>query len=154
MNKIDAVNDLFTLITLIKQQPLFSQLTDQEVDELALLFIEKKISPDDVIVKQGDEVDSFYLIVQGEADVRVGTVKEGKVEYSSVATLHDGDAIGLNETGFYSLSGKRTATVVAITNMVLYQMSVAAFHGFALSHTHVSEIMHKQTEKLMNSESS
>jgi hypothetical protein len=64
---------------------------------------------------------------------------------SSVAILSAGDAIGLNETGFYSISGKRTATVIALTEMNLYRLSVAAFHGFSLSHTHVSEVMRKNS---------
>jgi len=55
----------------------------------------------------------------------------------------------LNETGFYSLTGKRTATVVALTDLETLYLSVAAFHGFALAHSHVNEIMHEQAEEFL-----
>jgi CRP-like cAMP-binding protein len=130
---------------LIKKQPIFSQLTDEETAELATLLVEVKTPPGEVIVKEGDAVDSIYLIANGTVDVRHVTFVNGAPVTSSVAILSFGDAIGLSETGFYSLSGKRTATVVALTDMVLYRLSVAAFHGFSLSHTHVSDVMRKNS---------
>jgi CRP-like cAMP-binding protein len=129
-------------IQLIKKQPVFSQLTEDEIKELAGLFTEEKAKPGDVVVKEGDHVDSIYLIASGTVDVRHITIENDKQVITSVAILSFGDSIGLNETGFYSLSGLRTATVVALTDMLMYRLSVASFNGFALSHTHVSDIMH------------
>jgi len=142
---MDEISDISLRIMLVKKQPLFSQLTDVEAEELATLFTEVKVSIGEKIVKEGDSVDSFYLIADGKADVRVNLVDNHR-ETKSVATLNAGEAIGLNETGFYSISGKRTATVIALTEMKLYRLGIAAFHGFALAHTHVSEIMHKHVE--------
>lgn len=147
---MDDTTDFSTIMQLIQKQPVFSQLTEAELLELASLFSERKAVPDEVIVKEGDPVDSVYLISNGTADVRHVSYKDGKPEVSSVAILSSGDAIGLNETGFYSISGRRTASVVAMTDMHLYRLSVAAFHGFALSHTHVSDVMHKNAEKILN----
>lgn len=149
-HSMDESIDLSVQVKLVKKQPLFSQLTDAEVEELASLFAEKKVAIGEKVVKEGDPVDSFYLIASGTAEVRVNIIADNKHETKSVVTLNPGDAVGLNETGFYSLSGKRTATVVALTDMVVYRMGMAAFHGFALAHSHVSEIMHKHTESVMN----
>ena len=136
--------DLQTKIALIKKQNCFSSLSDIEMTELSELFIEKHFKPGGIIVTQGDSVDSVYLIVSGTAEVRYVTVKpNGELEEKSVAKLGPEHAIGLNETGFYSLSGMRTATVIALTDMVLLRLSVPAFHGFALSHARVSAIMRK-----------
>ncbi|VVC75695.1 putative NTE family protein [Aquicella siphonis] len=147
---MDESADLTLRIQLVKKQPVFSQLTDKETEELASLFSEKKVASEQTIVKEGDPVDSIYLIASGTADVRHVTIKDNAPVVNSVAILSSGDAIGLNETGFYSISGKRTATVVAMTDMVLYRLSVAAFHGFALAHSHVSDIMHKHAENILN----
>ncbi|HLB43522.1 MAG TPA: cyclic nucleotide-binding domain-containing protein [Gammaproteobacteria bacterium] len=127
----------------IKKQACFSQLTDQEISELATLFVEKSIQPGETIVTQGDLVDSVFLIVDGTADVRYVSIKDNTIHTESVAQLGPEQAIGLSETGFYSLSGLRTATVVALTKMILLRLSVAAFHGFALSHSHVNAVMRK-----------
>ena len=146
---MDGSSDINVQIMLVKKQPLFSQLTDSEAEELASLMSERKVVTGETIVKEGEPVDSFYLIASGTADVKVATYVDNKRETKSVTTMGMGEAIGLNETGFYSLSGKRTATVVALTDMVLYRLNLAAFHGFALAHSHVSEIMHKHVENSM-----
>lgn len=135
--------DLSMQMQLIRKQPVFSQLTDDEVAELASLLVEVNALPGEIIVNEGDPVDSIYLIANGTVDVRVVSLIQGVTQVSSVAILSFGDSIGLNETGFYSLSGKRTATVVALTDMLMYRLGVAAFHGFALAHSHVSDVMRK-----------
>ncbi|OGT38027.1 MAG: hypothetical protein A3F11_03400 [Gammaproteobacteria bacterium RIFCSPHIGHO2_12_FULL_37_14] len=135
--------------SLIKKQACFSQLTDQEIEELASLFIEKHIPTGETIVTQGDSVDSVYLIVSGSADVRLLSIKDNAIHSESVATLGPERAIGLNETGFYSLSGLRTATVIALSDMTLLRLSVAAFHGFALSHSHVNAVMRKISSNML-----
>jgi CRP-like cAMP-binding protein len=132
--------------TLIKNQKIFSQLTDDELDVLMTLFTEVHVKAGNIIVTEGDPVDSVFIIVSGKADVRRSTVENNQIKTTSLAILKRGEAIGLNETGFYSLSGVRTATVAAITDMVLLRLSVASFHGFALSNSHVGSILRKNSE--------
>lgn len=143
----DAIN-LDLKKSFIKKQGCFLQLSDKETDELANLLIEKHFAEGETIVIEGDLVDNVFLIVQGQADVRIATIKDHVQNIKSVAILKAGEAIGLNESGFYSLSGKRTATVVAMTDIVTLKLSVAKFHGFALAYPHVNEIMRKNAEKI------
>lgn len=131
----------------LRNQACFTQLTDNEIEMLANLLVEKEFSKGETIVNEGDLVDSVYLIVSGVADVQHIRVVNNQLESESVTTLKVGDAIGLNETGFYSLSGKRTATVVALTEMTVLYLSVAAFHGFSLANSHVNAMMRKQASK-------
>jgi CRP-like cAMP-binding protein len=139
--------DLSLKQSFIKKQNCFVLLSDQEIEGLARLLMEKRFAAGETIVTEGDLVDNVFLIVSGEADVRVATMKDRIPQIQSVAVLKAGEAIGLNESGFYSLSGKRTATVVAMTDMVVLQLSVAKFHGFALAYPHVNEVMRKSAEK-------
>ena len=131
--------------SLVKKQTCFSQLTEREIEMLSELLIEKRIAEGDTIVTQGEPVDSVYFIICGTADVRRISMENDKQVFQSLAKLSDGQSIGLSETGFYSLSGIRTATVVAETDMMLYRLSVAAFNGFALANPHVNEVMRKNT---------
>lgn len=141
-------------IKFIRNQACFSKLTAQETEILATLLHEKHIPAGTTIVNEGEPVDSVYLIVNGKADVRHVRISEDKTEQiQSLATLGVNEAIGLNDYGFYSLSGVRTATVVAITDMVVLMLSVAAFHGFALAYSHVNEIMRKQADEYLQSSS-
>ncbi len=140
-----------TVKTLIKAQPCFSSFTNKEVEILAGLLIEKHFRAGMTIVTEGDPVDCIYLIVEGKADVVHAFIKDDKIHHKHLATLGENEAIGLNETGFYSISGIRTATVIAKTDMTLLYLSVAAFHGFALTYSHVSEVMRTYAEKILDS---
>ena len=133
----------------IGKQVCFAKLTPSELDELSTLLSLKRFNEGDTIVTEGEPVDSVYLILNGKADVRHIRIKDHAPEITSLATLGEGAAIGLNETGFYSLSGIRTATVVALTTMDTFRLSVAAFHGFALANHHVVEVMRQNAEAFM-----
>ena len=150
VTSMDNAIDFNQKIALLKKQACFSQFSQEETETLANLLVEKYYTPSQTIVTEGDRVDSVYLIVKGTADVRHIFIKDNALHTESVATLSAGNAIGLNDSGFYSLSGLRTATVVAITDMVLLYLSVAVFHGFALAHSHVSEIMRKNASAILN----
>lgn len=140
--------DLDLKKTLIKKQTCFSQFNQNEIDMLAALFKEKQFTPGEIIVIEGDPVDSVYIIIRGLVDVQHITIQDGKSHIESLATLSDGDAIGLNETGFYSLSGMRTATVVARTDVTALRLSVAEFHGFTLANPHINSLMRKQAKEI------
>ncbi|EKD72015.1 MAG: hypothetical protein ACD_46C00031G0002 [uncultured bacterium] len=135
-------------IALIKMQPCFKELNDKETRILAELLEEEHFPAGSTIVTQGDRVDSIYIIVQGEVDVQHISYKDDLIERKSIATLGQNEAIGLSETGFYSISGIRTATVIAITNLVLLRLSVTLFRGFALAHSHASDVMRKFAESM------
>ena len=150
---VENTLDAATKIALIHKQACFKPLNSDEINMLADLFSVKNFPAGSVIVKQGDIVDSIYLIAEGEADVIVSQLVDGKREDKNVATLKETQAIGLSETGFYSLSGLRTATVTAKTDMTLLYLRVAVFHGFALAHAHVAEVMRQFSGSRMQKES-
>lgn len=134
---------------LLKQQTCFAALTNDETDVLAGILSEISFPKDTVIVKEGDPVDSVFIIVSGKAEVLKVTYKDSIPETHSLAMLHDGDAIGLNETGFYSLSGIRTATVISRTDLIALRFNVAEFHGFALAYPHVNQVMRSSATKIL-----
>ncbi|MBV8803164.1 MAG: cyclic nucleotide-binding domain-containing protein [Gammaproteobacteria bacterium] len=149
---MEETTDLATKTAFIRKQACFKPLTDKETMDLAQLLAEKTFKAGETIVTEGDHVDSVYLIVQGSADVRKAAVGKNGLESHSVATLHAGEAIGLNETGFYSLTGLRTATVVALTDMTLLYLNIASFNGFALANSHVHAVMRKNAEETRNND--
>jgi CRP-like cAMP-binding protein len=146
---MEAIINLDQKKAALHKQTCFAQLTPKEMDILATLMIETNIKAGTTIVTEGEYVDSVFLIIKGTADVRHVTVRDGALHVTSIATLHEGDSIGLSDSGFYSLSGVRTATVVANEPMVVLRLSVAAFHGFALAYPHVSEVMRSSSRSFL-----
>jgi CRP-like cAMP-binding protein len=132
----------------LKNQACFAKLTEEETTQLAELLKEVRYKPGETIVTEGDPVDSVFLILSGTADVIVMRIVDHIPHTQSVAKLTTGQSIGLNDTGFYSLSGRRTATVVALTDMNLLKLELASFHGFALAHSHVNEIMRMNAQAM------
>lgn len=131
------MSNLITLearLQLIKAFPCFTQFTPGQYTELASLMQEKTYYPHDVIVTENDLIDSVYLIVQGEAEVTRTEAHQKKTVQIPVAVLHEGEAIGLNDTGFYSTTGKRTATVVALTEMLLLRLDIKDLYTFLKKH--------------------
>jgi CRP-like cAMP-binding protein len=149
---MENVISMTTKMDLLRKQPCFSKLHDEEIEILASLLTEKIIKANETIVTEGEIVDSVYLILKGTAQVS-HLVYEGDKTDKPVtiylATMGPSEAIGLNETGFYSLSGRRSATVTSETEMVLLRLSVAAFHGFALAYSHVSDVMKKGARDIL-----
>ena len=134
---------------IIQAQPCFQALSPEENSQLAELLREVYFSPEEVIVREADPIDCVYFIVSGNADVRHITYKEGVANIQSIATLKPGGTIGLNDAGFYSLTGRRTATVVAQIDMLLLRLSLAVFHGFSLVNRHVSKVMREHAAAML-----
>ncbi|HEX2549151.1 MAG TPA: cyclic nucleotide-binding domain-containing protein [Gammaproteobacteria bacterium] len=141
----DFLDEIQHKKNLIKHQHCFSDLTESETEVLATLLIKKHVPKGATIVTEGDVVDGFYLIAEGNAEV----ISHAKV--IAILKAENYDAIGLNETGFYSLSGLRTATVIATDDMIAYYVALPLFHGFVLNYPHVSQIMREQAEKFLSS---
>lgn len=140
---MDEAITLETKKALVMKQACFKKLYDNEAAELAELFIIQTVAAGETIVNKGDIVESVFLIIDGKADVRDKTFINNEAKWQSIATLGPGESIGLSETGLYSLSGKRTATVVALTDMTLLRLSVALLNGAALANSHIAEVMNR-----------
>ncbi len=81
-------------------------------------FILEWKKKDEIIVKVNEEPDGIYYIDSGEADI---FDEQGCL----LATLAEGDIFG--EMAYFSKTGKRNATVVAKTNMVVRKISSSDF---------------------------
>lgn len=116
--------------SIIAKYPLFYLLNHKDIRELAHVAKEIKVNAGTVITKEGDIVDSVYLIVSGKAKVTREVKLVDKPTTVDIATLKKGDAIGLAGTGYFSRLGIRTADVTAIEPMVLLSFDVRDFQNF------------------------
>lgn len=115
---------------LIKRFPCFAMLTNAQSEELGLLMREIHYAANERIVTENDLVDSVYIILSGEAEVTHEIKKRKNIVQVPVAALRASEGIGLNDTGFYSTTGKRTASVTAVTDMLLLRLDLKDLYGF------------------------
>lgn len=114
----------------ITQYPLFCLLSLDDIHNLALLLKEVFFDVGTLITVEGDIVDNVYIIISGTAKVTRSITTVEKTEIISVAILTNGDAIGLTETGFFSHSGMRTATVTATSPITALALALKDFNKF------------------------
>ena len=90
-------------VSMLQKVRILEALTDRQLQVVARCLVSKKYLEGEVIIKQGDVGDSFYLIADGEVSVQVNHIQ--------VATLEGGSFFG--EMSLLS-NEKRSATVSAI----------------------------------------
>ncbi len=106
---------------LLSTIPIFSFLGPAELAALHELFVECTFQKSDAICRQGEEGDTFYVVLEGELDVLVGS----EASPNRIAVLKHGDYFG--EMALLQ-GGKRTATVMASRRARLISLDRAAFN--------------------------
>jgi CRP-like cAMP-binding protein len=104
----------------LRRIKIFSQMDDKTLESV-LRYLEKiEVPPFRVVVKQGEEADSMYFVIQGE--LRAYVMLDGRE--STLAILQAGDMFG--EIALLE-SSPRTAYVAANTESVLLLLSDSSF---------------------------
>jgi putative peptide zinc metalloprotease protein len=124
------------------EMTFFSNFTELERQKLANLLEEVEYAPGDIIVQEGEVVEDVFLIVDGQAEVLTYRGEKTKPKRMRkaipIATLGKYESIGLSETGIYSKSGLRTATVRALTSLFVFKLKIEQFIAFIKKHPHVN----------------
>jgi small-conductance mechanosensitive channel/CRP-like cAMP-binding protein len=99
----ESVNEIFERLSDV---PLFAPLTDEETQKIAESVEAKIFSPDEKIVRRGQDGNSMFVIHRGAVKVQIN--ENGKIKV--LRNLSEGDFFG--EMGLFT-GEPRTATVVA-----------------------------------------
>jgi CRP/FNR family transcriptional regulator, cyclic AMP receptor protein len=97
---------------LLKRVPLFSDLDDRELQQIANSMKQRRFSAGQQIAVEGESGVGFFVIEDGQAKVTVGG--------DEVRTLGPGDYFG--EVALIT-QGARTATVTADTDLTTWGMT-------------------------------
>lgn len=120
-----AEEDRQMLIGKIRQSDLFKDLPQENLEQMLSSMETVQVHKDDVIIKQGDEGDYYYLLVEGLASViRKG---DGDEEPKVVAELNEPKGFG--EEALIS-NAKRNATICMKTDGVVMRFSKDSFNDY------------------------
>jgi len=117
-------------IKIIKEVPFFSSFSSEALYELAELMEDRVYYPNEVVVSQGEVVNSIYIVFQGRAEVIVEMIIDKQKFLCPVCTLDKNDSIGLSKEGFFSTTGIRAATVTALTELHTLYIELVPFYEF------------------------
>ena len=99
-------------IATLKRVPLFADLSQRELREVARLFKPRRFPAGATVVQEGSGGAAFFIIESGEADVLIGGRKKSTLpadDYCGEIALID--------------HGPRMATVVATTDLACYGLT-------------------------------
>jgi CRP-like cAMP-binding protein len=96
-------------VAALKRVPLFADLGDHELAEIARLFKERRFAAGDTVVQEGSGGAAFFVIDSGEAVVIVN----GEERSTLAAGDHFGEIALIDE-------GPRMATITASSDLVCY----------------------------------
>ena len=99
-------------VEVLRRVPLFADLTQREVQQIARLFKPRRFSEGQTVVQEGSGGAAFFVIESGEATVAIGGKKR--------STLKPGDYFG--EIALID-EGTRMATITAASELVCYGLT-------------------------------
>jgi CRP-like cAMP-binding protein len=126
----------------LRRVPLFADLSDGELQQIALLFKERRFSTGETVVKEGADGAAFFLIDSGEATVSVAG--------SQRPTLGEGDFFG--EIALID-EGARSATITASTDLVCYGLTFWEFQPLVVENGAIGwKLLQSLAKKLRSAE--
>jgi CRP-like cAMP-binding protein len=129
-------------VELIKKVPLFSDLDNRELKEIADSMKERTFDAGDTVTEEGKGGAGFFVIDDGSAKVSVG----GK----EVRTLGAGDYFG--EIGLIA-DIDRTATITADTELRCYGMTFWDFRPLVESNASIAwKLLQSMAQRLKEAE--
>ena len=102
--------------------PIFADLDEAVLADLAATFVSQHVTPGDVVFREGERGDAFFVIARGVVEVVRGLGTDGE---AVVAYLEDGDFFG--EMALLS-NQRRNAGVRARTPTTLLRLDRHAFN--------------------------
>jgi CRP-like cAMP-binding protein len=122
VDEVDGVDDDTDWMTQMLQSELFSKIPMANIHQLFALLEEIEFSAGDVVIKQGDPGEHYYIVSEGRCAVsRKPTPKSNDIK---LAELKTGDSFG--EEALISES-TRNATITMITDGILMKLAKDTF---------------------------
>lgn len=131
-----ATPDTDARMHVLSRIPLFSCFTPEEQERLAELFVEISCRAGDTVCTEGEEGDTFFVLVTGELEVW-----GGHGEQRVITRIRPGEYVG--EMALL-LGGRRSATVTASRPSRLLVLNKAAFNRFFIGNPKVIEYFSKE----------
>ena len=103
-------------LEILRRTRLFADLDKRELEQLALLFKERRFSEGQTVIKEGSGGAAFYLIASGDAVVTIAGEQRGELK----AGDYFGEIALIDE-------GARIATISASTDLVCYGLTLWEF---------------------------
>ena len=116
----------------LREVPLFSEMDEQEVAGIRLIMEEMKFKPGQVIIREGERGNLFYVITEGYAEVIIRDAGGADIVLHKAGP---GDFFG--ELSMLT-NAPRSARVRAVDELTALALERAEFFDFLRTHSHAA----------------
>jgi CRP/FNR family cyclic AMP-dependent transcriptional regulator len=116
----------------LREVPLFSEMDEQEVADIRAIMQEMKFKPGQVIIREGEVGDLFYVVTSGQAEI---IIHDADGEELVLHTVGPGDFFG--ELSMLT-NEPRSARVRAVEQVTTLALKRNNFFEFLRTHTHAA----------------
>jgi CRP-like cAMP-binding protein len=102
---------------LIRGVPFFAELDDDAAGRLATEFVERRYAPEELILAQGQDGKSFFLIEQGEVSVAIDNEEAGRISAGGF----------FGELSLVEAHARRAATIRAESEVLAWSLPIWVF---------------------------
>jgi hypothetical protein len=120
---------------IIRANPLFANLTPEQMDDLLSIMYEEKVSVGVNVVQEGEPGDTVYIVRKGRVEV---LKEDDNGEYHHISMLKPGDVIG--EISLID-SRPRSATVRAVEDTSLIGLNVEELYKHSKPEVSLASIL-------------
>jgi putative peptide zinc metalloprotease protein len=107
----------------LKATQIFESFDNSALESIAIHMEEASYQPGQIVVREGEEADKFFMIIGGRAEISTNDTGNQLI----LATLEKGEVFG--EIALLSSEHKRQATVTAIDKLHLLYLDGAVING-------------------------
>jgi putative ABC transport system ATP-binding protein len=120
ISSVIHVQEALAIVEVLRKCPVFEHETLEELTEMSQKMTMERFSAGAVLLRQGDEGDKFYVIREGEVEVR----RDRGGPSPEIYSLRAGDFFG--ETALLT-GAPRNASVTATTDGTVYSLQKSGF---------------------------
>jgi sigma-B regulation protein RsbU (phosphoserine phosphatase) len=129
---------------LLSKIPVFSDLPEKDQIHLQNTLQVKALTPGEILFREGDVGEHFYIVINGELEILLGIGTEDELILNVI-----GPGEYLGEMSLIVPGGERTATARAKGNVTLFAMSRDEFNTLLEQHPMlVQSMVHVLSERL------
>ncbi len=129
--------DASSLLMPLPEIPLFSELDRDVFIEVMDKMKLKRYKPGALLIREGDDAHAFYIVADGNVRVKKELVDGKEIQ---LAILGKGDFFG--EMAIIG-NAKRTASVEAVTDLEVFELSTLIFDNIIAKYASVRQILYK-----------
>lgn len=127
-------------LKLLRAIPLFSSLTDEDLEFIRPALNRQKNGPGEVVVREGDLADRLFVVTNGEVQVIKNYLEPG----AQVVDVF-GPGAFFGEMALFGDENSRSATVVTTEESRFITLDRASFHALIIQHPPIALALVKES---------